>query len=68
MHIRDETCHRTRAALVDAKRDLLNGDGSVETVYAAAEAYRDALKDWKRRTGHKKFRVPAVAQLIRQIT
>lgn len=65
---RDETCWNARNALVDAKRDMLNGDGTVDDVYAAAEAYRDALKAWKKRTGRKKFRVPSVSQLIRQVT
>ncbi|NJL53929.1 hypothetical protein HC928_01400 [bacterium] len=66
--IHDKACKNAHAALVGAKRDMLNGCGSVEAGYAAAEEYRDALKDWKQRKGHRKFRVPSAAQLIRQVT
>jgi hypothetical protein len=65
---RDETCWNARSALLDAKRDMLNGDSTIEAVYAAAAAYRDALKAWKKRTGNTRFRVPSVSQLIRQVT
>jgi len=50
--------------LVKAKDLYTMGKISIDDLYAAADAYIDALREYKKRTG-KKFAIPSRGYLIR---
>lgn len=61
------TAHEYRNALIEAKQRFGRGEITATELYAAADAYIEAIKDFKRRTGNKKLRVPDRGYLIRAI-
>ncbi len=55
-----------RTKLIDAKRAFGRGEITIEQLYAAADAYIDAIKEFKKRTGAR-IAVPSRAYLIRAV-
>lgn len=61
------TALELRTKLQDTKRRFGRGEATIDDLYAAADAYIEAIKEHKRRTGDKKLRIPARGYLIRAI-
>jgi hypothetical protein len=55
-----------RDALIVARQRFGQGQITVDSLYAAADAYIDALRQYKR-TAHKRMAIPSRAYLIRAI-
>lgn len=61
------TAQEYRSQLIVAKQQFGRNEISTEQLYAAADAYIEAIKEFKRRTGNKKLPVPSRGYLIRAI-
>lgn len=56
-----------RNQLIEAKQRFGRNEITQDDLYAAADAYIEAIKDFKKRTGNKKLSVPSRGYLIRAI-
>lgn len=54
-----------RNQLIEAKQRFGRNEITTDQLYAAADAYIDAIKDFKKRTGNKKLPVPSRGHLLR---
>lgn len=57
-----------RAKLQEAKQKFGRNEITLEQLYAAADAYIESIKAFKKRTGDKKLRIPDRGYLIRAIS
>lgn len=56
-----------RDQMIIAKQKFGRGEISIDDLYAAADAYIEAIRQFKKRTNNKKLRVPDRAYVIRAI-
>jgi hypothetical protein len=56
-----------RNQLVTAKQQFGRQEITIEQLYAAADAYIESIKAFKKRTGDKKLRIPDRGYLIRAL-
>lgn len=56
-----------RTKLIETKSAFGRNEATVDDLYAAADAYIEALKEFKQRTKNKKLRIPARGYIIRAI-
>lgn len=61
------TAQECRNQLIEAKQRFGRNEITTEQLYAAADAYIEAIKAYKKRTGNKKLPVPNRGYLIRAI-
>lgn len=59
------TAQECRNELIYAKQRFGRNEITIDDLYAAADAYIDAIKEFKARTGNKKLSVPNRSQLFR---
>jgi len=56
-----------RNQLITAKQQFGRQEITIEQLYAAADAYIESIKAFKKRTGDKKLRIPDRGYLIRAL-
>lgn len=56
-----------RTEVIDVRRRHALGQASYDELVKKAEEYIDALKEWAKRTGNKKFKIPSVAYVLRAL-
>ena len=56
-----------RNAFIATKHRWGRNEATVEELYAAADAYIEAIKEFKKRTKNKKLAVPTRAYLLRAL-
>ena len=56
-----------RSKLIEAKQQFGRNEITIDALYAVADAYIDALREYKKRTGNKKLNIPARGYLIRAL-
>ena len=61
------TAHECRNALIIARQQFGRGEVTIDQLYAAADAYIEAIKEFKKRTKNKRLKVPSRGYLIRAI-
>ena len=61
------TAHELRTQLLETKHRFGRGEATIDDLYAAADAYIEAMKEYKRRTGDRNLRIPARGYLIRAL-
>lgn len=59
------TAHDYRNQLIEAKQRFGRNEITSTQLYAAADAYINAIKEFKQRTGNKKLNVPTRGHLLR---
>ena len=61
------TTLQLRDSLLTAKQQFGRNEIGLDELYAAADAYIESIKEFKKRTGDKKLRVPNRSYLIRAL-
>lgn len=56
-----------RDRLLTAKQRFGRNEIGVNELYAAADAYIESIKEFKKRTGNKKLKVPSRSYIIRAL-
>ena len=56
-----------RSQVIVAKQQFGLGEITIDQLYAAADAYIEALREYKRRTGNKRLNIPSRGYLIRAL-
>jgi outer membrane protein assembly factor BamD (BamD/ComL family) len=56
-----------RNNLIYAKQKFGRNEITIDELYDTADAYIEAIREWKKRTGDKKFKIPSRGYLIRAI-
>ena len=62
----EKTPLECRAAVLAAREQFGRGEIPESQLFAAADAYIQSLKDWKKRTG-RKLRIPTRAYVLRAL-
>lgn len=65
-YLLDMTPIQLRSKLIESKQAFGRGEITIEQLYAAADAYIAAIRDYAKRTG-KRITIPSRAYLIRAV-
>lgn len=61
------TALELRDAFIIARQEFGRGEIGIDELYAAADAYIESIKEYKKRTGNKKLRIPSRGYIIRAL-